>query len=99
MDLQSSGSSMLDQVNEMLAGKRLSESQLISLMTESLGMQSYFAKEVVSDARMGLEATVQRETTRLSQQFKNVLGADLDSQSLTNSIKVMQKLLMLKTLL
>ena len=90
--LQSSADkSKLSALNEMLAGKRLSESSLSSLMVDTLGLQQDFVKEIVGDARRGLEARVQRETNNLSKQFKDVLGMDLSNQSNAVSIKTMQK--------
>lgn len=92
MALQSStDQNKLSALNEMLAGKRLSEQGLISLMSETLGMQRDFVKEIVGDARKGLDARVQKETTNLARQFKDVLGEELSGQAAVESIKVMQK--------
>jgi len=88
---KSQNSSKLNQVNEMLSGKRMSENNLLALMTNLLGISKDFAGEIVSDARKGLEARVQKEVNNLSNQFKNVLGLDLSSKSTTESVKVMQK--------
>ena len=81
----------LNQVNEMLSGKRMSENNLVVMMTDLLGISKDFAGEIVTDARKGLDARVQRETNSLSRQFKNVFGSDLNSKAITESVKVMQK--------
>lgn len=91
MHLQKNNPEALNKVNEMLAGKRLSENELISLMTNVLNMEQDYVKDVVSDARKGLEASVQRETNNLAIKFKNVLGLDLNKATTAESIKVMQK--------
>ena len=91
VDLQKEDSIKLNEVNEMLTGKRLSEDKLAYLMCDVLGMQKDFVNEMISDARKGLDAKIQRETDKLSKQVKDVLGKGLDSQELTNSVKVMQK--------
>lgn len=91
MNLQKNNPEVLNNVNELLAGKRLSENELISLMTNMLNMEQDYVKEAVSDARKGLEASVQRETNDLAIKFKNVLGLDLHKQSTVESVKVMQK--------
>lgn len=90
--LQSSqNTKKLNQVNEMLSGKRLTGAKLLFMMTNLLGVSKDFAGEIVVDARKGLDARVQRETSNLSKQFKNVLGADLSSKTITESVKVIQK--------
>lgn len=91
MALQQNNPKSLNKVNEMLSGKRLPENKLISLMTEVLGIQQDFVKEIVTDARKGLNAAIQRETNNLSIQFKNILGLDLNSTKTIESVKVMQK--------
>ena len=87
----SSNSKALNQVNELLSGKRMQEAELVSLMTNTLGMKKDFVMEVVGDARKGLEGRVQREKENLSKQFKNVLGVDLNTSATAESVKVMQK--------
>ena len=89
--LQASNPEALNKVNEMLSGKRLSEPELVSLMTESLGMQGDFAKKLVSEARKGLDSRVQKEVNSLESQFQSVLGINLSGQVSIDSIKVMQK--------
>ncbi len=81
----------LNQVNEMLSGKRMSEKDLLVMMTGALGISKDFASEIVLDARKGLNARVQKEVNNLSNQFKKTLGLDLSSKATTESIKVMQK--------
>lgn len=80
----------LNQVNEMLSGKRMTETKLLDMMTGMLGISKDFAVEIVAGARKGLDAAVEREVNDLSNQFKNVLGMDLMTKT-TESIKVMQK--------
>ena len=89
--LQKHNPEKLNKVNEMLSGKRLSEKELTSLMTDAFIMQPDAAERIVSDARKGLAASVQRETNDLSIKFKNVLGLDLNNAKTAESIKVMQK--------
>ena len=89
--LQKYNPEKLNKVNEMLSGKRLSEKELTFLMTDALIMQPDAAERIVSDARKGLEASVQRETNNLAIKFKNVLGLDLNKATTAESIKVMQK--------
>lgn len=90
--LQSSSSQeTLNKVNEMLAGKRLSEKELVSMMSSYLGFEHNLAQSIASDARKGLAASIQRETNNLAVKFKNVLGLDLDNAKTVESIKVMQK--------
>ena len=91
MHLQKNNPEAVNKVNEMLAGKRLSENELISLMTNVLNIEQDYVKDVVSDARKGLEASVQRETNNLAIKFKNVLGLDLKNATTAESIKVMEK--------
>ena len=80
----------LNKVNAMLSGKRLEESELLSLMTNSLGMQKDFASELVSGARKGLEGRVQAEQENLDNQFKDVFGVGLNN-SAKDSFKIMHK--------
>lgn len=91
INLQKDNPNSLNKVNEMLSGKRMSETNLLTMMTGLLGISKDFASEIVSDARKGLEASIHRETNNLSNQFKNVLGSDLSSNKTVESIKVMQK--------
>lgn len=81
----------LNKINEILSGKRLSDKELASLMNSFLGFEHKLAQSIVSDARKGLEASVQRETNNFASEFKNVFGLNLNSASATESIKVMQK--------
>lgn len=81
----------LNQVNEMLSGKRMSETKLLDMMTGLLGMSKDFASEIVVDARKGLDACIQREVNNLSNQFKNVLELDLNSKKATEHVKVLTK--------
>ena len=84
-------SNKLNQVNEMLSGKRMTETKMITMMTGLLGISKDFAGEIVTESRRGLDARVQREVNSLSNQFKNVLGSDLSSKATAESVKVMQK--------
>lgn len=87
----SNNSNKLYELNEMLSGKRMSETQMLDMMTDVLGISKDVSSEIVMDARKGLDARIQRERDNLSNQFKNVLGSDLCSEATTQSIKVMQK--------
>ena len=89
--LQKYNPEKLNKVNEMLSGKRLSEKELTFLMTDALIMQPDAAERIVSDARKGLEASIQRETNNLAIKFKNVLGLDFKNATTAESIKVMKK--------
>lgn len=92
IDLQNANNTnKLNQVNEMLSGKRMSETNLLVMMTGLLGISKDFAGEIVTDARKGLSARVQKEANDLSNQFKNISGLNLCSREATESIKVMQK--------
>ena len=87
----SNDSNKLYELNEMLSGKRMSETQMLNMMTDILGISKDVSNEIVIDARKGLDARIQRERDNLSNQFKNVLGSDLCSEATTKCIKVMQK--------
>ena len=89
--LQSTNPEKLSKINELLAGKRLSKTELFTIMTGELGMQRDFAASVVEDARKGLVARVDKETANLLNQFKDVFGVDINNKMSADVIKVMRK--------